>query len=258
MTSGWEGPRSDTLHWAAFFFLLVFAVLASLFPLFFSSCFLISFHPLCLILPSTRFLSFFSSPYIFPSLSLSISLFNFPCFVSCCRTSHVILLSFPLSSFYFSCFPFSSSVSSSWLYHASSLVIVSYSTFTCFPFFLLVSSLLLFFHPSHQFPVSSWLLFHLFLYAFLYFSHFTLFPFLCFLWHLSSCFILSLFLVSFPLFLFFTVPFPFFAPSSFFPSLHRFLSCLLAFIWSVHFLTPCLLLLLFSGVIKQTIFASLR
>lgn len=227
MTSGWEGPRSDTLHCAAFFFLFVFAVLTSLFPLFFSSCFLISFHPPS-VLFSLLLFPFFSSPSIFP---FPFHLFTFLVSLS--------LLQFPLLDFT--------------MLPLSLLFLIQLSLV-----FLLVSSLLLFFHPFHQFPVSSWLLFHLFLYAFLYFSHFTLFLFLCFLWHLSSCFILSLFLVSFPLFLFFTVPFPFLAPSSFFPSVHRIISCLLALIWSVHFLPPCLLLLVFSDVIKQTIFGSLR
>lgn len=171
MTSGWEGPRSDTLHCAAFFFLFVFAVLTSLFPLFFSSCFLISFHPPS-VLFSLLLFPFFSSPSIFP---FPFHLFTFLVSLS--------LLRFPLLDFT--------------MLPLSLLFLIQLSLV-----FLLVSSLLLFFHPFHQFPL------------FPPDSFFT-----------SSCMLSSIFLILpyfsssafydiFPLvssFLYFLFPFPFFS-----------------------------------------------
>lgn len=82
MTSGWEGPRSDTLHCAAFFFLLVFAVLTSF------SSFLLLLFPNFFSPPSVLFslllFPFFSSPSIFPfpfhlfTFLVSLSLLRFP------------------------------------------------------------------------------------------------------------------------------------------------------------------------------------
>lgn len=115
MTSGWEGPRSDTLHCAAFFFLFVFAVLTSLFPLFFSSCFLISFHP---PLSYSPFYSFLFSPvhpsslflfifllFLFPFLFFGFLFLTLPCFLS----RYCFLFNFHLFSFLFLHF-FSSSI----------------------------------------------------------------------------------------------------------------------------------------------------
>lgn len=163
MTSGWEGPRSDTLHCAAFFFLLVFAVLTSLFPLFFSSCFLISFHP---PLSYSPFYSFLFSPvhpsslflfifllFLFPFLFFGFLFLTLPCFL--CR--YCFLFNFHLFSFLFlhffhpfhqfPLFPPDSFFISSCMLSSIFLILPYFSSSAFYDIFPLVSSFLYFLFP---------------------------------------------------------------------------------------------------------------
>lgn len=158
MTSGWEGPRSDTLHCVAFFFLFVFAVLTSLFPLFFSSCFLISFHP---PLSYSPFYSFLFSPvhpsslflfifilFLFPFLFFGFLFLTLPCFLS----RYCFLFNFHLFSFLFLHF------------FSSSILSISFPCFLLTPFSPLLVCFPLFFSfyliSLPLLSMTSFLLFH--------------------------------------------------------------------------------------------------
>lgn len=171
MTSGWEGRRSDTLHCAAFFFLFVFAVLTSLFPLFFSSCFLISFHP---PLSYSPFYSFLFSPvhpsslflfifllFLFPFLFFGFLFLTLPCFLSrYCFLFNFHLFSFLLLHFFhpfhqFPLFPPDSFFISSCMLSSIFLILPYFSSSAFYDIFPLVSSFLYFLFP---FPFFSSLL----------------------------------------------------------------------------------------------------